>query len=97
MDDGNMLKRFHQILVHGFHEIGLHHLQPFLCFLNIHASIDQNVSMGKWIMMMETFSKSFSSIQSTIWEIWTKSRCPINLQNTEQHLQDSQWAVLKES
>ena len=39
MDDGNMLKQFQQIPVHGFEEIGLHHLQPFLYFLNIRASI----------------------------------------------------------
>jgi len=39
MDDGNMLKQFQQILVHGFQEIGLHHLQPFLNFLIIRASI----------------------------------------------------------
>ena len=39
MDDGNMLKKFQQILVHGFQEISLHHLHPFFHFLNIRASI----------------------------------------------------------
>jgi len=41
MDDGNMPKKFQQILVHSFQEIGLHHLQPFLVLLEIHASIDK--------------------------------------------------------
>jgi len=39
MDDGNMLKKFQQIPVHGYQEIGLHHLQPFFHFLSIRASI----------------------------------------------------------
>jgi len=39
MDDGNMPKQFQQILVHDFKEINLHHLQLFLFFLEIHASI----------------------------------------------------------
>lgn len=46
MDGGNMPKKFQQILVHGFQEIDLHHLQPFLVFLEIRASIDQNFSVG---------------------------------------------------
>ena len=46
MDDGNMLKKFQQIPVHGFQEIGLHHLQPFFHFLNIRASIQKFVSWG---------------------------------------------------
>ena len=39
MDDVNMLKKFQQILVHTFREIGLHHLQSFLFFLKIHAFV----------------------------------------------------------
>ena len=62
MDTGNMLKQFQKFLAHSFQEIDLHHLQPFLFFLEIHASIDQNFSMGRCIMMMTTCSKSFSSI-----------------------------------
>jgi len=46
MDDGNILKRFQQILVHFFWEISLHHLQPFLNFLDIHVSIQKYVSWG---------------------------------------------------
>jgi len=46
MDDGNMLKKFQQIPVHGFQEIGLHYLQPFFHFLNIRASIQKFVSWG---------------------------------------------------
>ena len=88
MDDSNIPKQFQQIPLHGFQEIDLPHLQPFLVFLEIHASINQNVPMGRCIMMMATCSKSSSPIQSTIWEIWTKSHCPINLQDIEQHLQD---------
>ena len=72
MDDDNMPKKFQKILMHDFQEIGLHHLQPFLVFLEIHASIDQNFYMGRCIMMMETCLESFISIQSTVWEIWTK-------------------------
>jgi len=39
VDDVNMIKKFQQIPVHGFQEIGLHHLQPFLHFINICTSI----------------------------------------------------------
>ena len=46
MGDGNMPKQFYSIPMHGFQEIGLHHLKPFSVFLEIHASIDQNFSMG---------------------------------------------------
>jgi len=72
MDDDNMSTQFQQIPVHSLQEISLHHFHLFLVFLEIHASIDQNVSMARRIMMMETCSKRFNSIQSTIWEIWTK-------------------------
>jgi len=68
MDDGNMPKKFQQISMHGFQEIG----QPFLVFLNICASIDQFVFMGRCIMMMATCSKRFISIHYIVWEIWTK-------------------------
>lgn len=46
MDDGKFLKKFYKILVHMFREIGLHHLQPFLMFLNIYASISQDCLCG---------------------------------------------------
>lgn len=85
MDDGNMPKEFQKILVHGFQEIGLHHLQPFLVFLEIHASIEQNFSMGKCIMMRETCLESFRSIQSTIWEIWTKQVIVLQTHNNGFH------------
>ena len=62
MDDGKMPKQFQKIPVHSFQEICLHHLQPFLVFLEIRASIDQKFSMWRCIMIMETCSKSFSSI-----------------------------------
>lgn len=39
MHDGSMLKRFQQILVHNVWKIDLHHLHPFLNFLDIRASI----------------------------------------------------------
>jgi len=42
MDDGNMPKKFQQIAVHSFREIDLHHLQPFLIFFEIRASIGQD-------------------------------------------------------
>ena len=41
MDDGNIPRQFQQIPVHSFPEIGLHHFQSFLVFLEIHASIGQ--------------------------------------------------------
>jgi len=41
MDDGNMPNKFQKIPVHGFQKIVLHHLQPFLVFLEISASIGQ--------------------------------------------------------
>ena len=72
MDGGNMLKRFQQILVHGFQEIILHHLQRFLVFLEICESIGQVFFMGRYIMMMATCVEHFKSIHSTIWEIWKK-------------------------
>ena len=43
LDNGNMPMKFQKIIVHGFQEIGLHHLQPLLVFLEIRASIDQNI------------------------------------------------------
>lgn len=46
MSDSNMPKQFQPIPVHGFQEIDLHHLQRFLIFLKIRASIDHNFSMG---------------------------------------------------
>jgi len=39
MDDGNILKKFQKITMHIFQEIDPHHLQPFLSFLDICASI----------------------------------------------------------
>jgi len=44
MDYGNMLKKFQQVLMHGFREIDLHHLQPFLFFLDIRGPIRKYVS-----------------------------------------------------
>ncbi len=41
--DGKILKEFQQILVHTFQEIGLHRLQPFLIFFEMHASIGQDI------------------------------------------------------
>ena len=46
IDDGNIPNKFKQIPMHGFQEIDLHHLQPFLLFLEIGASIDQFVLLG---------------------------------------------------
>ena len=46
MDDGDMLKKFQQISVHGFREMNIHHLQPFLHFLYICAFIEKYVSWG---------------------------------------------------
>lgn len=46
MDYGNILKNFQKILVHTFREIDLHHLQPFLFFIEIRASIGQDVLCG---------------------------------------------------
>lgn len=46
MDDGNMLKELQQIIVHIFREIGLHHLQQFLFFLAICASVGQHILLG---------------------------------------------------
>ena len=66
MDDGNMTKKFMQILVHDFQEISLYYLQSFLVFLKIFASIGQDLFMGRCIMVMATCSENFRSIHSTI-------------------------------
>ena len=42
--DDNMLEQFQPIPVHDFQEIILHHLQPFLYFLHIRASVSKPVS-----------------------------------------------------
>ena len=39
-----MPEQFQPIPVHGFREISLHHLQPFLHFLHIRASISKPIS-----------------------------------------------------
>ena len=59
MDDGNILKKFQKIPMHGFQEIDLHNLHPFLVFVKIRASIDQIFFMGRFIGMMETCTESF--------------------------------------
>jgi len=46
-DDGNILNQFQQIPMHNFQEIDLHCLQPFLIFLEILASIDQDFFYGE--------------------------------------------------
>lgn len=46
MGDSNLPKQFQLILMPGFQEINPSNLQPFLVFLDIHASIDHNFAMG---------------------------------------------------
>ena len=58
MDDGNILKKFQQIPIHTFQEIGLHHLQPFLYFIEISESILSQNWCGEGSNDIKFLSKS---------------------------------------
>ena len=88
MDDGNMPKKFPQILVHGFQEIDLHHLQPFLVFLEIHASINF-FFYGEVHNDDGNMIKKFQlNLVYRLEDIEKTRRYLVNLQDTEQHVQD---------